>query len=73
MEIIYTRRARNRMRWRKISKTEVETVLNYPDKSEETKNDRLHLYKTIKGRNIRVTIKLENGNLIIISIVNKSD
>lgn len=54
MIIEYTRHARKRMKWRKISESEVESAVTSPDKLEPTEN-RLNAYKTIRGKMLKVT------------------
>ncbi|MBI4646206.1 MAG: DUF4258 domain-containing protein [Bacteroidia bacterium] len=73
LTIVYTNHARRRMRWRKISETEVEQTLENPDKSELTGEDRKNFFKTIGNKYIKVTYRETKDEIIIISIVNKSD
>ncbi|MBI2355905.1 MAG: DUF4258 domain-containing protein [Candidatus Doudnabacteria bacterium] len=73
MQIYFTRHAKNRMRWRKITLQEVHTVLNNFDKKEQLTNYKYHLYKSINNRLLRVTISEEQDKLVILSIVDKHD
>lgn len=71
--IEYTRHAKNRMRWRKISKKEVEMVIKEPEKIEGAKEKRKNIYGSINGKYIRVSCAFEGDKLIIISAVDKRD
>ncbi len=71
--IIYVRHAKRRMRWRKISETEVEQTLEDPDKTELTGEGRKNIFKIIGDRYIKVTYKESKDEIIIISVVDKSD
>ena len=64
--LIYTRHARQRMRQRNISASEVEYSLkhhhiSYTDK----KGNPNYIAKTLDGRRIKVVVKKENPNTVI--------
>ncbi len=46
----YDRHARRRMKWRNISKDEVQKAVNNPDKTELTEKGRINVFKTIGER-----------------------
>ena len=69
----YIRHARGRMRWRKISKDEVEKTLEKPDKTELTSEGRINAFKTIGNRYIKITYRELSEEILIISAVDKSD
>ena len=73
MIIEYTRHARRRMKWRKISKAEVEIAINTPDKVEPTEKMRHNAYKTIKGRVLKVTYRKSDNQTQIISALWKGE
>ena len=73
MRIIYTRHSKNRMRWRGITKTEVELTVNEPENVKQIAPDRVHYFRRIRERNIRVTCAIESEKVIIISVVDKYD
>ena len=67
MIIEYTRHARRRMKWRKISESEVELAINAPDKVEPTEKKRHNAYRTIKGKVLKVTYRKSDNQAQIIS------
>ncbi|MEW6200765.1 MAG: DUF4258 domain-containing protein [bacterium] len=69
----YDRHARRRMKWRKISETEVEETLQNPDKEDKTTKGCINRYKTIGQRYIRVTYKEFEDEILVISAVDKTD
>lgn len=71
--LIYDRHAKRRMKWRRISQEEVESVLNNPDKVEPTKMGRSNAFKRMGTRYLKVTYKELPDAILIISAVDKSD
>lgn len=71
--IKYARHARRRMRWRKISQVEVEQTLKWPERTELTKEGRKNAFKPIGERYIKVTYRELKDEILIISVVDKSD
>lgn len=72
-KISYSRHAKRRMKWRRISEKEVKTVLSKPDKQEGTKYGRKNAQRAIEERLIKVTFKEINDKILIISAVDKRD
>ena len=73
MQIKYTRHARRRMRWRKISELEVEQTLKNPDKIDFQQEGRKNAFKRLGLRYIRVTYCEQGNSQVIISVVDKLD
>ena len=71
--IRYDRHARRRMKWRKISQTEIEQVLEFPENTELSERGRKNVFKTIENRYIKVTYRELEDEILIISAVDKSD
>lgn len=71
MEIKFSRHAKRQMRWRKITETEVKSIINAPDILEDTIKGRKNAFKIIGRRNIKVTYKPEDGILTIITAMVK--
>ena len=71
--VIYVRHARRRMQWRRISEEEVIQTLNNPDKIVPLEENKYHVYKMIGVRNIRVTYKLSGEDIVVLTVVDKSD
>lgn len=54
--IKFTRHAKRRMKWRKISKEEIISVINQPDRLEKSDNkQKINVYKKIKRRFLKIT------------------
>ncbi len=71
--IKYDRHALRRMKWRRISQSEVELTLKEPEKSERTDRGRKNAFKTLGNRYIKVTYRESKDEILIISTVDKSD
>ena len=69
----YVRHARRRMKWRKISEEEVAQVLNDPEQTVPLEENKYHAYKIIGPRNIRVTYRMIDGEIVVLTVVDKSD
>jgi len=73
MDIIFSRHAKRQMKWRKITETEVKSVIDNPDIVVDTIKDRKNAFKITGGRNIKITYKLEGGMLTIITAMVKGE
>jgi len=73
MDIIFSRHAKRQMKWRKITETEVKTVIDAPDKLEDSTKYRKNAFKIISGRNIKISSKPEDDGLIIITAMVKGE
>ncbi|MFY9484165.1 MAG: DUF4258 domain-containing protein [Patescibacteria group bacterium] len=75
MKIVYTRHAKRRMKWRKISEREVRTVLLNPDHQIPYQLDQsvINAFKHIGKRYLQVSYKRRGGAIEIITAVDKSD
>ena len=73
MIIEYTRHARRRMKWRKISESEVELAISAPDNVEPTEKGRHNAYKTIEGKVLKVTYRISDNQAQIISALWKGE
>jgi len=69
----YTRHARRRMKWRKITETEVEQTLQNPDKIDSLPDGRQNAFKILGHRHIRVSYRDTQEEKVIISAVDKRD
>jgi len=73
MKIKFSRHARRQMKWRKITEKEVKMAINNPDKLEDTIKGRKNAFKTIQDRLLKITYKLENSDLVVITTIVKGD
>jgi hypothetical protein len=64
MIIEYTRHARRRMKWRKISEAEIELATYSPDDLEQSEKNRVNAYKKIKNKILKVTYQKHHENRI---------
>lgn len=71
--IKYDRHAHRRMKWRRISQDEVKQTLEEPEKTELTEEGRKNAFKAIGDRYIKVTYRELKDEILIISVVDKSD
>ena len=68
MIIEYTRHARRRMKWRKISEAEIELATYSPDDLEPTEKNRINAYKKkIKDKILKVTYQKHDDRIQIIT------
>jgi len=73
MRIESTRHAKRRMKWRKISESDIETALTDPDKLEMTEKNRLNAYKYINNKLIKVTFCQDEDSIKIITALWKGE
>ena len=73
MKINLSRHAKRQMKWRKIAEEEVKEAINNPDKLEDTIRDRKNAFKTIKSRLLKITYKLEDDEITIITTIAKGE
>jgi len=72
MKVKYTRHARRRMKWRKISKEEIEKTLEAPDRTESCGEKRVNASKSLGKRLLKVSYVIEANEIVIISVVDKN-
>ncbi len=72
MEIIFTRHARQRMKWRRIEETEVIETIKSPERTEPSVFGRMNAYKSIGAKLLKVTYIEEGDNIVVISAVDKN-
>jgi hypothetical protein len=70
-EIKYTRHAKNRLRWHKITEAVIESAIIKPDFVESTLEGRLNAWLKLSDKYLRVTYKEILGKVIVISAVKK--
>ena len=73
MKIKFSRHAKRQMNWRKIAEEEVKAAINNPDKLEDTIRDRKNAFKTIKSRLLKITYKLEDDQITVITTIAKGE
>ena len=71
MAIIFSRHARRQMKWRRVSEAEVLSVLDIPDRTEQSLEERTNAYKRVGDRWLKVTYKDQAGNVVVITVIEK--
>ena len=71
MAIRFSRHARRQMKWRHVSESEVESVLDAPDRVEQSVDDRCNAYKVVGDRFLKVTYVDEEGDVVVITVMEK--
>lgn len=69
--IKYTRHAKNRMRWHRITENEVESAIQKPEFLEPSIEDRLNAWIKASDKFLRVTYKEEGDKFVVITAVKK--
>lgn len=72
MRVKYTRHAKRRMKWRRISKEEIEKTLEAPDRTESCGGRRVNAFKSLGERLLKVSYVIEANEILIISVVDKN-
>ena len=72
-DVVFTRHALRRMKWRRISKEHVKAALQQPDSIETTGFGRMNAYKIISGRLLKVTASHEGKVVTVITAVWKGE
>ena len=68
----FTRHARRRIKWRRISQAEVTEALACPDRIEHLPEGKINAFKSIGNKMIRVTYIEEGTRIVVISVVDKN-
>ena len=71
MAIQFSRHARRQMKWRHVSEAEVLTVLDAPDLVEKSADERCNAYKLVGDRLLKVTYVDEEGDVMVITVIEK--
>ena len=72
MEIVFTRHAKRRMKWREINESEVIEVIKSPERIESSIFGRKNAYKNIGVKLLKVTYIEKESKIIIVSVVDKN-
>ena len=60
------------MKWRRVSEAEVLSVLDDPNRTEESVDERNNAYKQVRDRWLKVTHKENAGNAVSITVSRKN-
>jgi hypothetical protein len=59
------------MKWRRVSEAEVVSVLDAPDRIEQSRDERINAYKLLGDRLLKATYVDEEGNIVVITVIEK--
>jgi len=59
------------MKWRRVSEADVVSVLNVPDRVEQSMDGRINAYKSLGDRLLKATYIGEKGNIVLITVIEK--
>jgi hypothetical protein len=59
------------MKWRRVSEAEVLRVLDAPDRVEQSIDERSNAYKLVDDRLLKVTYADEEGDVVVITVIEK--
>ena len=71
MAIHFSLHARRQMKWRRVSEEEVLSVLNAPDRIEQSIGDRRNAYKLVGNRLLKATYVEEEGDVVVVTVIEK--
>jgi Domain of unknown function (DUF4258) len=71
LAIVFSRHARRQMKWRRVSEAEVLSVLNAPDRIEQSIDERRNAYKLVDNRLLKVTYMEEEGDVVVVTVIEK--
>ena len=68
-----SRHAQKQIKWRKITEKEIEeTIINH-DRLEDSIKERKNAFKLIGNRLLKITYKIENDDIIIVTAIVKGE
>ena len=73
MNILYTRHAKRRMKWRKISEDEIRSAIEHPDNVETTIKMRYNYFKLFGERILKVTCNRQQDDFQVITALWKGE
>jgi hypothetical protein len=59
------------MKWRRVAEAEVLSVLDAPDRVEESIDERSNAYKLMGDRLLKVTYVDKEGDVVVITVIEK--
>jgi len=71
LAIIFSRHARRQMKWRQVSEVDVVSVLEAPDRVEQSRDERINAYKLVGDRLLKAMYVEEKGNIVVITVIEK--
>ena len=60
------------MKWRRVSEADVASVLDAPERTEQSTDGRINAYKLLRDRLLKVTYVGEQGNIVVVTVIEKA-
>jgi len=60
------------MKWRRVSEAEVLSALDAPDRVEQSRDERINVYKSVGDRFLKATYVEEAGDIVVITVIEKA-
>ena len=68
-----SRHARRQIKWRRISKEQIEETVHAPDRVQDSIKGRKNAFKSVGEKLLKVTYRVENGDILIITAMVKGE
>jgi hypothetical protein len=68
-----SRHAQKQVKWRKITEKEIEETIINPDRLKDSIKERKNAFKLIGNRLLKITYKIENDDIIIVTAIVKGE
>jgi hypothetical protein len=72
LAITFSRHARRQMKWRRVSEADVVSVIEAPDRVEQSGDERINAHKLLGDRLLKATYVEEEGNIVVITVIEKA-
>ena len=59
------------MKWRRVSEADAVTVLEAPDRVEQSLDGRVNAYRLLGDRLLKATYVEDRGNIVVITVIEK--
>jgi hypothetical protein len=60
------------MKWRRVAEGDVVNVIEAPDRVEPSRDERINAYKLLGDRLLKATYVEEEGNVLVITVIEKA-
>ena len=60
------------MKWRRVSEADVVSVIEAPDRVEQSGDERINAHKVLGDRLLKATYVEEEGHIVVITVIEKA-
>ena len=60
------------MKWRRVAEADAVSVIEAPDRVEQSRDERINAYKSIGDRLLKATYVEEAENIVVITVIEKA-